>query len=241
METSMGAWSGPGRQNGQALAESLVVMGVLASLWLGLAWLGRLQDAALHLAHASRHAAFAWAHQGLGEIGAAALTDAGVGPGWQTRRGGALLPEGVSLDLEILPQPLSGLPGDSVPGGGAMRRELRLGDEQIRIVHATARTAGAPGTQGLLWDFDRLAVSLRRHTAILSGPGAAAGDAEVQRILGDSARAWGHAAQPSQSLGRSLATRLGPADAAWGRPQPAWDWLSAWTARVPQRHLREAP
>ncbi|HET8597582.1 MAG TPA: hypothetical protein VFM22_07475 [Castellaniella sp.] len=241
MKTGMDAMRESGRQDGQALAESLVVMGVLASLWLGLAWLGRLQDAALHLAHASRHAAFAWAHQGLDEIGAAA-TDAGAQKVWQTRQGGPLLPEGMSVALDVLPQPLSGLPGDSVPGAGGMRRELRLGEEQIRIARAAARTAGGPGTQGRLRDFDRLAVSLRRHTAILSGSGAVSGDAEVQRILGGSTRAWGHAAQPSQSLGRSLTARLAPVDAAWGRPPPVWDWLGAWAGRVPQRHLhRGAP
>src|SRR5690606_13330918 len=45
-------------QCGQALAEGLVVITVLATFWLALGWLGRLQDIGLSAQHASSLTAF---------------------------------------------------------------------------------------------------------------------------------------------------------------------------------------
>src|SRR5690606_21491129 len=43
---------------GQAMAEALVVLLALLSVWAGLAWLARYQDMALQTSHASRFAVF---------------------------------------------------------------------------------------------------------------------------------------------------------------------------------------
>lgn len=41
-------------QRGQALVEGLVILLVLLVLWVGIAWLGRLQDMGLQAVHGSR-------------------------------------------------------------------------------------------------------------------------------------------------------------------------------------------
>ncbi|WP_323017559.1 hypothetical protein [Castellaniella sp.] len=229
-------------QRGQALAESLVVLGALASLWLGVAWLGRVQDAALQLSHASRQAAFAWAHQGITDtdLAAQAVDDSQAsGQHGQTRQGSALLPDRVGLRLDASRVRSGRWPGDPVAGAALARQELQLGDETFWRIQASARTAGQGQTSGRLWDFDRLAVSLQRHTAILRGAGAASGDLAAQTVLGGSGQLWGRYVSVSQAAGQAVDRRLQGVDAAWGRTRPQWDWLGAWSASVPARHIRQ--
>lgn len=230
-----------GTQNGQALAESLVVLGVLASVWLGVAWLGRVQDAALQLSHISGQAVFAWAHQGVDgdDLAIQAADDhRALGQRGQTRQGQDLLPDGVGLRFDTLPSHSGRWPGDTVDGAAQARRELQLGDETFGRIQAGARTAGQAQTSGRLWDFDRLSLPLQRHAVILRGAGAASGDAAVQAVLGDSQRLWGRYASVSQAAGQAVDQRMQGVDAAWGRARPQWDWLDAWTGRVPAQHLR---
>ncbi|MDY0309803.1 MAG: hypothetical protein RBR29_08445 [Castellaniella sp.] len=231
----------PMQQAGQALAESLAVLLVLGSLWLGVAWLGRLQDSALQLAHASRRAAFAHAHQGLP---LQALVPGGDGyldaPGhrWHTRQGQSLLEGESGLDVHPLMAAATGSIGDSVAEAADLRREFRLGDRNVWRAEAQAKTAGLSSVSGALFDFDRLGLDLRRHTAILVGDGAAAGDGDAQSILAGSPHAWGTAAQTSRNAGQAVLGRLRAVDSAWGRALPDWDWLSSWTGSVPRPHLR---
>lgn len=228
------------QQQGQALAESLLVLAVLASFWLAIAWLGRIQDIRLQLLHDSRHAAFAWAHQDEHtQTPHAWVPSRTPKAGWQTRKGQALVPDGVALWLDQSTGQLRNLPGDMVAGGAEIRRDWRLGDERLWVAHAEARTAGGSAGQAELADFDQVALRLRAHTAIAVGSGAASSDALVQHTLAGSALAWGHAQQASQAVGQAVARRLGPLDAPWGRPEPQWDWLGPWAGQVPQRHLSE--
>lgn len=228
-------------QRGQALVEALAALGVLASLCLGIAWLGRTQDAALQLSHASRQAAFAWAHQGDQEAGLSAQAVAdGLAPGQRgrTRSGAELLPDGVDVRFDALAAWSGRRPGGSIPGAADVRRELRLGDETLWRIQARARTAGQDQVSGGLRDFDDQALFLQRHVAIMRGSGAAAGDAAVQDTLGDSERVWGRAARASRAAGGDVAARVHGVDAAWVRERPHWDWIGPWTARVPERHLQ---
>lgn len=230
-----------GRQGGQALAETLVALAVLGSLWAAIAWLGRLQDAGLQLAHASRRAAFAHAHQGLApealDAGADGYLDA-PGHRWRTRRGLDLLAAEARLALEPLDALAGRQAGDPVAGAADLRRELRLGDPTVWRAAARAETAGGEATTGALSDFDRLGLRLSRHTAILRGDGAAAGDADTQSILAGSPGAWADAAAASRSAGQSVLGRLRGVDAAWGRASPDWDWIDRWTGSVPRPHLQ---
>ena len=233
--------SSAAQQQGQALVEALVVMVVLASLWLGLAWVGRLQDIGLQLMHASRRAAFAYAHQDLApqalDAGGDGYLDA-PGQRWQTRQGQDLLADEASLAVRSMGNQRSQQPGDPLTGAAALRRELHLGDPDLWRAEARAQTRGEAGTQGTLHDFDRLGLQLQRHTAILRGEGAAASDADTQAILAGSPGAWGDAAQMSRTAGERTLARLKGVDAAWGRALPDWDWIHAWTGSVPHVHLQ---
>ncbi len=231
----------PVRQGGQALVETLVVLTVLGSLWLSIAWLGRLQDVGLQLAHASRRAAFAHAHQGLAPEALEPGGDGYLGaPGhrWRNRRGLDFLAGEARLVVESLGPMIGRQAGDPLAGAADLRRELRLGDPTVWRAGAWTWTAGEAETTGSLLDFDRLGLGLRRHTAILSGDGAAAGDAETQSILAGSPRAWSAAASASRAAGRAALGRLRGVDAAWGRALPDWDWMGPWTGSVPRPHLR---
>ncbi|MFT0531883.1 hypothetical protein ACMHYJ_03480 [Castellaniella hirudinis] len=234
------------RQAGQALAETLVVFGCLASLWLAVAWLGRLQDVDLQLLHASRRAAFAYAHQGLT---AQALTDEAAlelnaaGQRWQTRQGSDLLrtPAWVAVaDSPVVPDQQV---GDPIRDTGALRAELRLGDIAVARAQAGVQTQGHDAWTDSLRGFDRQALSWRRQTSILRGAGAAQDDEAVQAVLEDSPHAWGRWAQSSLSLGQAMDARLQGVDAAWGRARPVWDWVRPWAAALPEHHLGpgEAP
>lgn len=230
-----------GGQNGQALAESLAVLGVLGSLWVGIAWLGRLQDIGLQLSHASRRAAFAHAHQGMVM---ADLPEPVSGyaraPGhiWQTRQGNPLLSAGVWVRLDASARVPEYRPGDPVAGAAGLRQELALGLDFVWLARTGAYTTGLERTRRQLSDIDRPALSLQRHTAILSGTGAAAGDGAVQATLADSPRAWSGLADASRAAGSQADRRLRGVDEAWGRPRPTWDWLSSWAGQVPARHLK---
>ncbi|MER1968080.1 hypothetical protein [Castellaniella sp. GW247-6E4] len=227
-------------QGGQALIEALVVMGALASACVAVAWLGRLRDMDLQAMHASRHQAFAHAHQGSEAPSMAVgggLAVQGMGQHWETRHGERLLS---SVDAHLFQAPrMSGRqPGDPAALAPAMRRELRLGDETVWISVAGLTTAGTGQAGGGLRDFDRLVLRPTRHTAILRGAGSASGDADVQATLAGAGTLWALAADHSAGLGRAVEARARALDAPWGRPALQLDWLTPWAGRVPARHLR---
>lgn len=230
---------GTSMQRGQALVEALVAMIVLASAWVAVAWLGRLRDIDLQAMHASRHQAFAHAHQGMESPGEAVLRGPhlrGMGQRWENRHGESLLSDAGARVFQSSHAP-GRQPGDPAPAASAVRRELRLGDEAVWISEVDLATAGIGQPDGGPRDFDRLALRLRRHTAILRGAGAAPGDAQVQATLAGAGTLWAASADHSAGLARAVEARVRPLDAAWGRPDLRLDWLAPWTGRVPARHL----
>lgn len=227
-------------QRGQAVAEALAVLLALGSLWVGVLWLGRVQDAALQLSHDSRRAAFAHAHQEMSPAGLAAAWAARPSDGATQRldrRGAPLLAAAPPPRVEPLPGAIVRGPGDPYPGASVLRQDLALGDAALWRAEAGAQTRGVAQPTGALWDVDLRALSPRRQTVILRGAGAATGDASVQAVLGASGQAWARQARSSRAAGRQAAQRLQGVDEAWGRALPDWDWLSPWTAAVPAPHL----
>ena len=225
-------------QSGQAVVECLVVLGVLASLWIGAVWLGRLQDAALQASHASRHRAFALAHQGAD---GAMYQTAGVmvpGQGGSNRRGETFLDAGAA---RVSWSPTGRLPlvqpGDPIPAAAAVRTDLELGDPRVWVagVHFETRGEAEPGLS--LAVFDRLRLGLDRHTAIMHGSGAADGDPATQERIAQAHSVWGRYADASLAHGRRVADRMRPVDAAWGRAMPSFEWLLPWVGQVPALHL----
>jgi hypothetical protein len=115
---------------------------------------------------------------------------------------------------------------------------LRLGDANVWRAAVSVDTGSRRAVGDALHDFDRLGLGLGRHTAILSGTGAAGDDTSVQRNLSDSEQAWGRLADVSRREGLSVEQRVQALDGAWGRAPPDWDWLGAWAGEVPFDHLR---
>lgn len=244
-------------QLGQAAAEALLVLLLLASLWVGIAWLLRWQDIAMQAQHASRYAAFAASR----DAAAQPLEDirhgyfSGPAHLWRDRRGADLLSAArseVSLqfDLEQV------LDAAAQPGGAhADARDLRQGwlIEDAGIVTArveVAAVAPAPPASGMarfdassasgLAQFDAWRPTIRRHAAILAGAGHASSDARVQQRVAGSGLGWAFAADRSYALGRRVQSWAGGLDRPWGRTEPLFDWLGPWAGRVPDRYLRSA-
>lgn len=226
-------------QRGQALAEALVVLGVLAVTWLAVAWLGRLRDLDLQALHASRHHAFMHAHQGMTHLPPAADSPflSGAGQHWGSRHAPSLL-AGAHVRLYQEGRVSGRRPGDTFVSGSAVRRELKLGDEAVWVSEVDLSTAGLLQVTGDLRDFDGRSMRLRRHTAILRGDGAASGDTEVQSTLAAASVLWHGTAHRSVQLAGLVDIRMRALDAPWGRADLQTDWLTPWTGRLPARHLR---
>lgn len=230
-------------QSGQAALEGLLVLGILASLWVGAAWLGRIQDAALQAGHASRYRAFALAHQGLVDH----VADSG--PARIPNRGGANRQGEAFLDAaaaHVASVPTVRTPsiqiGDPHPGAAAARQDLVLGDSRVWVAGIHVETSGEHQPGLGLAAFDRYRLGLDRHTAIMRGTGASEGDLATQQRIAQAQSIWGQYADRSIALGQQVTERMQAVDAAWGRPEVLFDWLQPWVGRIPARHLyRGAP
>ncbi|TAL83196.1 MAG: pilus assembly protein [Candidimonas sp.] len=236
-------------QKGQAAVEALVVLLVLLSLWVGIAWLLRFQDIALQAQHASRYAAFSLGrHVGLRPVGDIRRRYfSGAAHQWVDRGGHHLLdPAQVSLQmtrhqkLGVVAQA-----GGALPDAVVLRRGWQLEDAGIvraQVLAAPHRPERhllhkAGGLNTGLSQFDSWYPALSRHTAILVGAGHSSGDQEVQRRVAESGLGWSDNAADSYRLGRQVQSAVQALDRPWNRGTPEFDWLSSWVGFVPARHL----
>ncbi|HEY9571840.1 MAG TPA: pilus assembly protein [Pusillimonas sp.] len=234
------------RQSGQALAEGIVVLGVLLFAWGAISWLGRYQDMALSTQHASRHAAFQQtrgdaaivverlhkhffsgpAHRWLDRQGQLVLNGQNDEPGLSFRR----------LALDSIAQP-----GGRNGAASTLRSDWGIQDQGV--LHATVSLAEqalppTSATQRSGWlNFAIPYPALRRHTAILTGAGHASGDIHTQQMVAASGLAWGVSAGASYAAGEKIASIMNRVDSAWGRTEPEFDWLTPWAGRLPRHHL----
>jgi hypothetical protein len=243
------------RQRGQGLLEGLVVLLVLLSAWVAIAWIARWQDMALQATHASRFAAFSSTrHPDSMPIEPIRKHFfSGSAHQWTDRAGRELLsPERGEVSLIVnryRELSSSAQPGGSERDAVQLRKEWAI--EDAGIVSAVVRVAPqtllgtAPGkTDSLkigLDQFDEHYPVLSRHTAILSGAGHASDDLDTQSRIASSVFAWSDSASRSYTLGRRVSSVMSKVDNGWGRPSPQFDWLSPWNGAVPDRHLDNAP
>ncbi|MBP6018819.1 MAG: hypothetical protein KA735_04955 [Burkholderiaceae bacterium] len=241
----------PASQQGQALAEGLVVLLVLLSLWVGLAWLARLQDMALQATHGSRHAAFSATRYFDDDLtGQQVRSGYFSGPShqWSLRSGLAVLGQD-SSQVTVMSQSDKALDAKAQVGGhglsvSRLRTELGTADRGILRawvgVDLSSLGAHQTGSPSLLHlsDLDGAWPVLRRHTAILIDSGHAADDAAAQLRLELSPTAWAASSRRSYQLARQTDAVMGAVDGAWSRERPEFDWLQAWTGRVPDHHLQ---
>ncbi|NYT64981.1 hypothetical protein H0A58_03230 [Alcaligenaceae bacterium] len=251
MSTRYGFQPHLAKQQGQAMAEGLVVFLALLVLWVGLAWLGRLQDMGLQAQHGSRHAAFA-ASRYMDDALAVQQVKHGyfLGPShqWSLRSGAAILDKEASQVTVKLERGLTLDDKAQVGGRGLSVARLRteLGTADLGILQANVdlnlsswREQQTDKASLLrLSDLDKVWPILRRHTAILIDSGHASNDAAAQQRLEISPIAWANSSQKSYELARRTDAVMGAVDAAWSRERPVFDWLQAWTGRVPEHHLQ---
>ncbi|OWT54459.1 hypothetical protein [Candidimonas nitroreducens] len=223
---------------------------MLASLWVGTAWLLRWQDIAMQAQHASRYAAFAASR----DADAQPLEDirhgyfAGSAHMWRDRRGASLLSSGRSeVSLQLARGQALGAaaqPGGEHPDAGDLRQGWRIEDAgvvtaRVGVAAGSPAPAGAPSVSGLA-QYDAWRPNIRRHAAILVGAGHASSDAQAQLRVAGSGLGWLDPADRSYALGRQVQAWAGGLDRPWGRTAPVFDWLGPWAGRVPQQHLRPA-
>lgn len=258
------------QQSGQALVEALICLMVIAVLWVAVAWLGRIQDLALHAQHGARFSAFA-ATRGMSHTAAAAMRAAvfhGPASQWADRRANRL-PLSVYQDIALDYHRAPAIPdADQVGGSHANASQLRhdwiTADDgvlsaRIRLIPGTP---GAPGVQGSgmpeapdtetetesahrsllgLQQFDDAYPVIRRHVSIMTGSGHAGSDRGAAHQLANSRLAWSGPAENAYRAGRRVSDVATRVDHAWGRPAPVFDWLGLWAANVPEHHVRSGP
>ncbi|HLU03501.1 MAG TPA: pilus assembly protein [Advenella sp.] len=233
-------------QYGQALTEGLIVLLCVLAFFVAITWLGRLQDVALYEQHASRFGAFEFARAGRIDNGnLLARFFQGRHARWHDRQGNALVVEDriqVTSDRQARLDPRS-QPGAVDRSASILRKEWALQDSGIVNVslrirpRATIPSEQTPTrTERAGWSLeaiDSLAVSLRRHTAILVDAGHAVNARSAHERAARSGTAWQQVARASYAAGKKITAAAMPVDAPWGRAAPVFDWFMPWAGKKP--------
>lgn len=240
-------------QGGQAMAEAVISLLVLAVLWAAVVWLGNLQDLALHASSASRYSAFvASRHDELlpsSEIDLRFFDQ--VRNQWVDRSGTPLL-ESSYQGAHMNWQRAHALPSSDQIGGSMshavqLRDEWGLSDPGITTARIVLRPTTSPDASssrtGLLGlrQLDSFYPDISRHTSIATGAGHASDDASTAQRTAASEYGWGAAAGPSYRLGTEIQRAAAGVDSGWNRPSPVFDWLGPWSDRLPAWHERTEP
>jgi len=231
-------------QQGQALTEGLIVLLCVLIFFAAATGLGRLQDVALYEQHASRFGAFELAR--AGDIDNAKLSTRffqGRHAGWRNRQGNALVVDDriqIGYNRQALLDPQS-QPGAVDRNATILRKEWELQDRGIANVSLRIRPRATTPSErthtewaGQAQKFlGSLAVSLRRHTAILVDAGHAINARSAHERAARSNTAWQQAARASYAAGKKIAAAAMPVDAPWGRAAPVFDWFMPWAGKKP--------
>lgn len=167
---------------------------------------------------------------------------------WALRSGQAVLaPDGAQVTVDI--QRVQTLADKAQVGQAGvsvaqLRQELGTADRgilqaRVAVDLSTLRSyqQSTPSMLGLS-DLDGAWPTLHRMTAILIDSGHAANDVTAQSRLNESPTAWAASSQRSYQLARQTDAVMGAVDGAWSRQRPVFDWIKAWTGRVPDHHLQ---
>ncbi|GAA0522797.1 hypothetical protein GCM10009097_45380 [Pigmentiphaga daeguensis] len=224
------------RQCGQAMAEALLALGVLGTLWVLGSALGRLQDLALQTEFAGRHLAFIVAQEAPREIRerAQAYFFHPDRHRWLNHDGSALLPDRAGRFSMDLRQAAGLLPDRAQPGGNAeparmIRGELLPAYPGLVAGRASVQPDVAPAARLGGWG---TRAPLSSRFAILVNAGHARDDGDVQARIAGAPRAWSDAARRTERAGRAVSA-LSRVDRPWDRPPPQFDWLTAWQGLLP--------
>lgn len=216
------------RESGQALAEGLAMMPLLALLWVGVTWTGQGLRAGSVAQDESRHLAFL----------AAARQDtqrpAGLSVSASSWQGAAVAAQAVTSRAAALGEAAQA--GGRHPHARRLREAWRAADAGLLRSAASAQFRPLLGARGEF--FPAAATTLRRETWLLTGGGHSGSDALAQARIADSELGWGVAANLTAQHGRRVADVMRRVDRPWRRTQPDFDWLQPWRGAVPETVLR---
>lgn len=208
-------------QQGQGMAEALIVCLALLTLVSAGVWLFQAHHLAVLAQHESSRVAFR-ATRYLSVMGHPGLYVDQVVP--------ALRLDKVAQARYALTQEL-GTDKRQVYRADASASLLKPFSDNIRF----AQLNQTPGTLG-----DRL--DIVRSTAILLDAGHASSDQLAQQRLADAPLVWANAANRSYSLSERIHHAVAATDAAWSRPLAMSEWLSHWADVIPlDRFVPELP
>lgn len=229
------------RHDGQAAVEAVLALGAVALIWLLGTLVGHLQDLALQTEFAGRHMAFVAAQESppVERARAPAYFFSAHARQWRNHDGAPLLGsggEGQWMRAAFSRKDLS----ESAQVGGASLTILRteLLHDYPGIVSGEVSTEPRLSTAARNFSLPGRGV-LSSRFAILAGAGHADSDPDAQARIDASPHAWGRAAQATARAGKRVESATGRVDAAWNRPLPQYDWLSAWSGLVPADRLDE--
>lgn len=241
------------RQSGQAALEAMISALALVVLWVAIAWLGRIQDIALHANHAARFSAFMGSRDDTIPLADQVRTGffSGSGNRWIDLRG-ELLQKSVYQTIDVtLARGNAVTPeaqvGGSDPDSTQLRQDWGLADPGVlsaQISLAPRHTDGPSADDHSLLklaQFDAAYPEIARHVSIMTGAGHSGSDTLAATRIARSALGWSDPTEVSVRQGRRVAFVASNVDAAWNRPDPVFDWLGPWADRVPDHHLLENP
>lgn len=240
-------------QSGQAALEAMISALALAVLWVGVAWLGRIQDIALHASHAGRYSAFMASRDDAATSTSQVHTGFFTGQGnqWGDLRGDALQMSVYQTINVTLARgkavAFNAQAGGSDPNSVQLREGWGIADRGV----LSANVSLAPRTSAdslddkdsllKLAQFDAVYPKITRHAAILTGSGHSSSDILAAQRIAKSELGWSGPAEFSIRSGHRVASVASKVDAAWRRPDPVFDWLVPWADQVPMQYLRESP
>jgi hypothetical protein len=202
----------PPRQGGQAMIESLFVVGLLCVLIASVCAIGRLQFTALQAGGDSRLLAFSYARGGRS-------TPIRRGVTGTTHRAGSA-------------QELSGALATIVRGRAG--RFMQVGGDSS--LSASLRRDWQAEDGGVV----TAQVGVGR-LSLLAGAGHATSVRAAAERVRKSESGWNGAASRSRAAGSRATSRINGIDRGWHRVKPDFDWLQPWRELLPEHTLRTAP
>lgn len=240
------------QQQGQSLAETLIVMVAILLFFTVIPWLGRLIDINLHQTNASSYAAFQFTRQldGVVEEDIKQRFFIGTDKNWRNRRQELIVnPEQVQISIDRSQK----LSADMQAGmqseyAQTLRQEWQIEDQgivnaQLQVTPFYGQVSASESSAlGLNLGFvDSLQPRLRAHTAILSDAAHSSTDIATHQRTAWSDLAWSNVSTESYEIGKKIQSNASPVDRGFDRADPVFDWLVPWAGKLPAHHTQSKP
>lgn len=240
------------QQQGQSLAETLIVMVAILLFFTFIPWLGRLIDINLHQTNASSYAAFQFTRQldSVAEEDIKQRFFIGADKNWRDRRQELIVnPEQVQISIDRSQKLAADMQaGMQTEYAETLREEWQIEDQgivsaqlQVTPFYSQVSTSESSALGLNLGFIDRLQPRLRVHTAILSDDAHSSTDLATHQRVVWSDLAWNKVSTESYELGRKIQSYAGPVDRGFNRAEPVFDWMVPWAGKLPAHHTQNKP